>query len=87
MQDLGDESYANWPFQSVQRCTLGASDASLYMLQIDWLLQGSVRKLKYFESLNFPAPFFNIPFQPRDMSDSALPTSCVFQGNNNEVEL
>jgi hypothetical protein len=87
MQDEGDESYANSPFQSVQRCTVGASDAFLYILHIDWLLQESERKFKYFESVNITAPFINIPFQPRDMGDSAQPTSYVFQGNNNEVEL
>ena len=87
MQDPGDESYANSPFQSVQIRTVGASDASPYILHIDWLLQGSERKFKYFDSANFNASFINIPLQLRDMSDRAQRTSCVFQGNNNEVEL
>jgi hypothetical protein len=80
MQDPGDQSYANSPFQSVQRCTVGASEAYNSILYIDWLVQGSERKFKYFESGNFTASFINIPFQLRDMSDSAQPTSFVFQG-------
>jgi hypothetical protein len=37
MQEPGDELYANSPFQSIQRRTVGAPDASLYILHIDWL--------------------------------------------------
>jgi len=46
MQDPGDESYANSPFQSIQRRTVGGPDASLYILGIDWLLQKAGRKFK-----------------------------------------
>ena len=63
----------NSPFQSVQRSAVNASDASLYTLRIDWLLQGSERKCKYFESVNFTVSFINNPFQVRDISERTVP--------------
>jgi hypothetical protein len=87
MQDPDDDSYANSHFQRVQRRMVGASDASFYILHIDRRLKGSKIKRKYFESVNFTVSFINIPFQLRDINDTTQPTSCVFKGNNNEVEL